>query len=133
MKQQSREYKVKNFSFWGTVVVTVGAFALIFIATLIEKSQDPILRNVMLGLILLYSGLVIYYFERYQKLLDEMVRLRNAEAARLTFSVIMGGGMAYMMMSGINPALPQPNLGVLIMGTSMVYLIAYWVLWFRSR
>ncbi|WP_189002256.1 hypothetical protein [Deinococcus roseus] len=118
---------------WGTVVVMMGAFAVIALSNFVERSHDPVWRNVLLGSILLYSGLVIYYFEKYQKLLDEMVRLRNAEAARLTFTVIMGGGMAYMMMSGINPALPQPNLGVLITATTTIYLIAYFVLWLRTR
>ena len=133
MKQQSREDKVTHFSMWGALSVMAGAFVLGIVSAFIEKSSDPLSKNLFLGLIVLYAGLVIYYIERYQKLLDEMVRLRNSEATRITFSILIGGGLAYMLMSSIHPALPQPNLATLIMLSTTIYMVAYFVLWLRTR
>ncbi|GEM49234.1 hypothetical protein DC3_48690 [Deinococcus cellulosilyticus NBRC 106333 = KACC 11606] len=133
MKQQSREYRVKNFSMWGALGVILGSFVIGILSVFVERSNDPTLRNLLLVLIVVYAGAVIYYMEKYQSMLDEMVRLRNAEAIRITFTVLIGGGLAYMLMSGIEPSLPQPDLATLIMGSTTIYLIAYFVLWLRTR
>ncbi|MFC5600427.1 hypothetical protein [Deinococcus cellulosilyticus] len=118
---------------WGALGVILGSFVIGILSVFVERSNDPTLRNLLLVLIVVYAGAVIYYMEKYQSMLDEMVRLRNAEAIRITFTVLIGGGLAYMLMSGIEPSLPQPDLATLIMGSTTIYLIAYFVLWLRTR
>lgn len=134
MKRYRREHKINVFSTAWTVGLLVLTFCMGLLMDQAHLHPASGLQNVVYVLIGLYGLGVVWFCEFYHKLLDERVRLRNAEAARLTGSVLAGAGMVALLLTGMgNGPMLKVDLISLFAVTYTVYLVSYFVLWFRSR
>lgn len=134
MKRERREHKINRVAMWWTLGVFVLAMLMGISAALAHQNPESLWRPVTIGLILLYGAGIIWYWEMYQKLLDERIRIRNAEASRITGGLLFGLGMMYLMSKQLlNLQWPDPSLMVMATFTWVLYFLVYFVLWFRSR
>ncbi|WP_034339269.1 hypothetical protein [Deinococcus misasensis] len=134
MKRERREYRINRVSLWWTLGVFLVTMVMGTSATLAEKHPDSLWRYVSMLMVLLYGGGIVWFCEVYQKMLDERIRIRNAEAARITGSWAFALSMTYMLggkMLGFN--WPNPDLHVLALLAAGLYALVYFILWLRSR